>query len=131
MSDRLGPRVVVLLGGVLLGLGLVAASQATTTPQFHLTFGVIVGVAAGSFYAPMVAVASAWIEDRRNLAVALVSAGMGIGSMTVSPLAGWLIAAYDWRTAMLAIGAVAWLLLIPGALLVRRPPAAPGTADVV
>jgi MFS family permease len=90
MSDRLGPRVVVLLGSVLLGLGLVAASQATTPPQFQMTFGVIVGVAAGSFYAPMVAVASAWIEDRRNLAVALVSAGMGIGSMTVSPLAAGL-----------------------------------------
>jgi MFS family permease len=131
MSDRLGPRVVVLLGGVLLGLGLVAASQATTLAQFHLTFGVIVGVAAGSFYAPMVAVAAAWIEGRRNLAVALVSAGMGIGTMTVSPLAGWLIAAYDWRTAMLAIGAVAWLLLIPAAWLVRRPPAAPGTANAL
>ena len=131
VSDRLGPRVVVLLGSVLLGLGLVAASQATTLPQFHLTFGVIVGVAAGSFYAPMVAVAAAWIEGRRNLAVALVSAGMGIGSMTVSPLAGWLIAAYDWRTAMLAIGAVAWLLLIPAALLVRRPPAAASTANAV
>jgi hypothetical protein len=56
---------------------------------------------------------------------------MGIGSMTVSPLAGWLIAAYHWRTAMLAIGAVAWLLLIPAALLVRRPPAAAGTVNAV
>jgi MFS family permease len=117
MSDRLGPRVVVLLGSVL--------------PQFHLAFGVIVGVAAGSFYAPMVAVATAWIEDRGNLAVALVSAGMGIGSMTVSPFAGWLIDTYDWRTAMLAIGGAAWLLLIPAALLVRRPPAAAGAANAV
>jgi MFS family permease len=72
----------------------------------------------------MMAAAAGWLEHRRNLAVALVSAGMGIGSMTVSPLAGWLLGAFDWRTAMLIIGVVAWVLLIPAALLVRRPPAA-------
>ena len=104
MSDRFGTRVVVLLGSVLLGLGLVAASRATTLLEFQLLFGVLIGVAAGSFYAPMMAAATAWLEHRRNLAVALVSAGMGIGSMTVSPLAGWLLGAFDWRAAMLVIG---------------------------
>ncbi len=122
MSDRFGTRVVVLLGSVLLGLGLVAASRATTLLEFQLLFGVLIGVAAGSFYAPMMAAATAWLEHRRNLAVALVSAGMGIGSMTVAPLAAWLIGAFDWRAAMLVIGAVAWVLLIPAALLVRQPP---------
>jgi predicted MFS family arabinose efflux permease len=43
--------------------------------------------------------------------------------MTISPFARWLISAYDWRTAMLVIGVMAWVLLIPAALLVRRPPA--------
>jgi len=131
MSDRFGQRVVVLLGSALLGLGLVAASRATTLLEFQLTFGVLVGIAAGSFYAPMMAAAADWLEHRRNLAVALVSAGMGIGSMTVSPLAGWLLGAFDWRIAMLVIGLLAWVLLIPAALLVRRPPDAPQTADAV
>jgi MFS family permease len=124
MSDRFGTRIVVLLGSALLGLGLVAASRAATLLEFQLLFGVVIGVAAGSFYAPMMAAATQWLEHRRNLAVALVSAGMGIGSMTVSPLAGWLLGAFDWRTAMLVIGIIAWVLLIPAALLVRRPPEA-------
>ena len=124
MSDRFGTRIVVLLGSALLGLGLTAASRATTLLEFQLLFGVLIGVAAGSFYAPMMAAATQWLEHRRNLAVALVSAGMGIGSMTVSPLAGWLLGAFDWRTAMLVIGIIAWVLLIPAALLVRRPPEA-------
>src|SRR5262245_61962625 len=133
MSDRFGTRVVVVLGSLLLGLGLIAASRATTLIEFQLMFGVLVGVAVGSFYAPMMAVATAWLEDRRNLAAALVSAGMGMGSMTVAPLAGWLLGAFDWRTAMLVIGAVAWVLLIPAALLVRRPPdgALPATSAQV
>jgi len=131
MSDRFGTRIVVLLGSALLGIGLVAASRAATLLEFQLLFGVLIGVAAGSFYAPMMAAATEWLEQRRNLAVALVSAGMGIGSMTVSPLAGWLLGAFDWRTAMLIVGVVAWVLLIPAALLVRRPPEAALAADAV
>jgi MFS family permease len=126
LSDRFGTRMVVLLGGILLGLGLIAASRATTLLEFQLLFGAIVGAAAGSFYAPMMAAATAWLEHRRNLAAALVSAGLGIGSMTISPLAGWLLGSFDWRGAMLIIGAAALALLIPAALLVRPPPVAGG-----
>ena len=101
-----------------------AASRAATLGQFQLLFGVIVGVAAGSFYAPMTATTTRWFVEHRSLAVALVSAGLGLGSMTMAPLAGWIITSYDWRVAMLVIGDLAWLLLIPAALLVRNPPAA-------
>ena len=102
--------------------GWSAASQATSLWQFQLTFGVLIGVAAGSFYAPMMAAASAWIEHHRSLAVALVSAGMGVAPLTVAPFASWLITTYDWRTAMLVIGIVAWALLIPASFLVRPAP---------
>ena len=107
LSDRFGTRIVVLAGSILLGLGLVAASQAHQLWQFQLFFGVLIGIAAGSFYAPMMAVASAWIEKHRSLAVALVSAGMGVAPLTVAPSASWLITNYDWRTAMLVIGIAA------------------------
>jgi MFS family permease len=122
LSDRIGARRVVLLGGCLLVIGLVTASRATTLLELQLTFGVLVGVAAGSFYAPMIAVATGWLEHRRNLAAALVSAGMGMGSMVVAPFAGWLLGQYDWRTSMLIIGIAAACLVLPAGLLVRDPP---------
>src|SRR3569623_1921858 len=122
LSDRFGTRIVVLSGSLLLGLGLVAASQAAHLWQFQLCFGVLIGIAAGSFYAPMMALASAWIEKNRSLAVALVSAGMGVSPVTIAPTASWLITAYDWRTAMLVIGIAAWALLIPACFLVRPAP---------
>ncbi|WP_024506104.1 MFS transporter [Bradyrhizobium sp. ARR65] len=124
LSDRIGPRAVVLAGAVLLGLGLVLASGATSLFQFQLTYGLLVGLAAGAFFAPMIAAATDWFTDNRSLAVSLVSAGMGVAPMTISPLARWLISAYDWRTAMMAIGMLAWALLIPAGLLVRRAHAA-------
>ena len=127
LSDRIGPRLVVLAGTLLLGLGLVLASRTATLLEFQLTYGLMVGLAAGAFFAPMIAAVTGWFEDRRSLAVSLVSAGMGVAPMTISPFARWLISTYDWRTAMMTIGIGAWLLLIPTALLVRRAPAATGT----
>src|SRR5712664_3842265 len=120
LSDRLGTRTVLLLGGGLLGL--VSASQASTLGQFQLLFGVLVGLASGSFYTPLTATTTRWFTEHRSLAVALVSAGIGLGASTVGPLARYLITAYDWRVAMLVIGNLAWLVIIPAALLVREPP---------
>jgi MFS family permease len=123
LSDRFGTRAVVLSGGVLLGLGLVAASQAATLGQFQVLFGVIVGLAAGSFYTPMTATTTRWFSRHRSLAVALVSAGLSVGAAIMGPLARWLITTYDWRFAMLVIGDAVWLVIVPAAVLVRDPPA--------
>lgn len=124
LNDRWGTRPVVLSGMVLLGIGLVAASRATSLAQFELLFGVLVGAAGGSVYAPLMTVASAWFDRQRNLAVSLVSAGMGMSPLVVAPFVGWMISAYDWRTAMLTLGIVAIVLLIPVAMLIRKPPPA-------
>ena len=123
-TDRFGPRIVVLSGAVLLGLALVLASRAHALLVFQLVYGVLVGLSASAFFAPMIAVTTAWFDTNRSLAVSLVSAGMGVAPMTISPLARWLITASDWRTAMLLIGILAWVLLIPAAFFVRRPPVA-------
>ena len=121
-SDKFGTRPVVLSGAVLLGSGLCLASRATSLIEFQLTYGILVGLAAGAFFAPMIAAATRWFDNNRSLAVSLVSAGMGVAPMTISPTARWLISTYDWRTAMMTIGIIAWTLLIPAALLVRQPP---------
>src|SRR5947207_9307428 len=55
LSDRVGPRVVVLAGAVLLGLANVLASRANTLLEFQLLYGALMGVAAGSFFAPVLA----------------------------------------------------------------------------
>lgn len=127
-SDKFGARIVVLIGAVLLGLGLVLASRATTPLMFQLSYGVIIGLSASAFFAPMISATMQWFESQRSLAVSLVSAGVGVAPLTISPFARWLITAYDWRPAMLIIGLASWALLIPAAFLVRKPPA-PTTAQ--
>jgi MFS family permease len=127
-SDRWGARVVTLCGAVLLGAALVLAGRAESLLSFQLTYGILIGIAASAFFAPMIATVTGWFETRRNLAVSLVSAGMGMAPLTISPLASWLITHYGWRAAMFYIGVLAWALLIPAAFFVRRPPVAGASA---
>lgn len=122
-SDRFGPRIVVLIGSVVLGLALVLASRAQSLLVFQLTYGVLVGISASAFIAPMIATTTGWFETQRSLAVSLVSLGIGVAPMTMSPLVAWLLSTQDWRTAMLIVGLLAWVVLVPAAFLVRRPPA--------
>ena len=128
LSDRIGPRPVVLAGAILLGLGLFLASHAQTPLQFQLAFGLLVGVAVGSFFSPMIAAVMGWISGHRGLAVSLVSVGVGVAPMTMSPFAAWLITQMDWRAAQVVLAALVWATLIPAALFARRPPPAPMSA---
>ena len=91
LTDRFGARIVVLSGAVLLGAGLALASRATSLLEFQLVYGILVGAAAGSVFAPMMVTVTGWFEKHRSLAVSLVSAGMGVAPMTISPFARWLL----------------------------------------
>ena len=128
LSDRIGPRFVVLSGAVLLGLGLFLASRAQSPLQFQLAFGLLVGIAIGSFFSPMIAAVMGWMTEHRGLAVALVSVGVGVAPMTMSPFAAWLITQMDWRSAQVVLAVLVWATLVPAALFVRRPPAAQAVA---
>jgi MFS family permease len=74
----------------------------------------------------MMACVTGWFDTHRSLAVSLVSAGMGMAPMTMSPLVAWLVTSYDWRTTLQIVAVVVAAIMIPVALLVRRPPALAG-----
>ncbi|HEV7308479.1 MFS transporter [Ensifer sp.] len=123
LSDRWGARPIVLIGSVLLAVSLAAASLSTSLLAFQVIFGVLVGTATAAIFAPMMACVTGWFDTHRSLAVSLVSAGMGMAPMTMSPFAAWLVSDYDWRTALQIIAVVVAVVMIPAALLVRQAPA--------
>ena len=123
LSDRLGPLPVVLTGSVVLAASLVLASLATSLVAFQFIFGLLVGGATAAIFAPMMACVTGWFDTHRSLAVSLVSAGMGMAPMTMSPLAAWLVSNHDWRTSMQIVALVVAVIMIPVSLLVRRAPA--------
>jgi MFS family permease len=121
VSDRLGTRRVVLVGAMLLGLGLVLSSYVQHVWQLYVTFGLLVGAGVSAFYVPLTVLAIKWFEGRRGMAASVVSAGNGLGILALAPLTRWLINEFDWRVAFLVLGNLAWVVVLPTALLLRPP----------
>jgi MFS family permease len=123
LSDKIGARPVLLMGNVLLGLGLIMASRSASVLEFQIWYGVVIGIAGGSLFPPLIATTVGWFEKHRSLAVSLVSVGIGVAPMTVAPFSQWLISEFGWRQAQFLLGAGVLVLLIPMCFLIRRPPA--------
>ncbi len=122
LSDRYGARVVVVTGAMLFSLSLWLAAKAPTLTLFQVSFGLLAGGSIAAFFAPLMATVTGWFSTQRSLAVSLVSAGMGMAPVTMSPLAAKLADAYDWRTVLTILAVMVAATTIPLALLLRRPP---------
>ncbi|MEQ1901285.1 MAG: MFS transporter [Devosia sp.] len=125
ISDRIGARPVLVIASILLGGGLIIASQAPNLLVFQIAYGGLVGAAGSAFFAPLISATVGWFDKNRGLAVSLVSVGGGIAPMVLTPLAVVLTQSYGWRYAMLAIAVGALVILVPTSLLVRRAPLPP------
>lgn len=122
LADRYGPRVVLLIGAAFLFAGLLATSRVQSLTLGYVTYGVGVGVAAASGYIPMVAAVGGWFDRHRATAVGIAVAGIGAGTLVMSPASAALIERYGWRDTFViyAIGGTA--LMLVSAMLVARPP---------
>ena len=123
LSDRIGARWVVLCGAVLLAAGVALASMARSLVAFQLLFGLVVGGATSAIFAPIMACVTGWFDTHRSLAVSLVSAGIGVAPMTMSPLVARLATTHDWRSVLQVLAVIVAVVLIPLAFVIRRPPA--------
>lgn len=129
--DRFGPRPVLLVGAAALAGGLLLTSAAQELWVGYVGYGLGVGIAVACGYVPMVAVVGAWFDRRRALAIGIAVAGIGVGTLAGPPVAAVLIAASGWRQAHVLLGLGGALLLVVGAVVVRRPPEPVGGEPLV
>jgi MFS family permease len=125
---RLKPMMIV--GCLLLGGGLVLHSQAVTaTAVYAARF--LMGASLGFIgVAPCVVLVSSWFKTNRGTALGITLVGTSLGGTIIPLIAQPLIANYGWRTAMLAISAIVWLVLLPLILfVVRESPAVEGAFE--
>jgi MFS family permease len=130
LVDRLGPRRVILVGAVVLGLSSLLASQITSLWHLYLTTGVLtaVGVCAAGWIATAALLAQ-WFASRQATMMGLAFSGMGVGVLAVGPLAQWLISTHGWRSAYLVLGIGTLVFLVPlVGIGVREAPRAPTSA---
>ncbi|MGE5818076.1 MAG: oxalate/formate MFS antiporter [Deltaproteobacteria bacterium] len=118
--DRYGPRVVVAVGGFLVGLAWIINSAADSLAMLYAG-GAIGGVGAGIVYGTASGAALKWFPDRRGLAAGLTAAGFGAGSaLTIIPIANQ-IKASGYQSAFLTWGILQGAVVLICAFLMRAP----------
>jgi OFA family oxalate/formate antiporter-like MFS transporter len=123
LQDRRGPRITVLVGGLLLVFGYLLSSWTSSLWMLYLSFGVFGAFGGGFGYAAPMPVVSKWFPDKRGVIVGLLAAGYAAASALMGPIATALINGYGWR-ATFRILAVAFLVMVLfGSWLLENPPA--------
>jgi MFS transporter, OFA family, oxalate/formate antiporter len=125
-SDRYGPRLILTTSAVLVGALFALASRVDALWHLYVVLGVLLGIAMSSVYLVPTTTVSRWFVDRRGLALGILLAGLNLAFVTGPRLSAFLIERVGWRTTYLVLGALVWILAIPGCLLTRFPPAATG-----
>lgn len=110
LTDRYGPRIILLVSAFSLGLGFCLLSIAAHLWHFYL-FYVIASLGVGHLFVLGPAMVQRWFISRRGLALGIVAAGVGFGTLLIPPLVNYLNLAYGWRTTYLCIGLGTWLLI--------------------
>lgn len=122
LADRTGIRRLALLGGTVYGLSLILAAQSRELWHLYLTYGILAGAGVGALWGPFAPLISRWFSSRKGLAVGIVYSGVGVGTLLMSPLATWIMAKAEWRTALLIFGIAALgINTAAGIFLVDRP----------
>ena len=120
LVDRFGPRIVVLVGGVLVAIAWTINSAADTLSVLYIA-AAIGGIGAGAVYGTCIGNALKWFPDRRGLAAGLTAAGFGAGSaLTIIPIQG-MIQSRGYEATFLWFGIGQGLVVIVLSLLLRAP----------
>lgn len=122
LADRFGPRRVVAVSSVLVGIGYCLMPLVHTLWQLYIFYGLIIGVGMGAMFVPLVSMTARWFNARRNLMTGLVSSGAGAGMLIVPSSTAQLIDAYGWRTSFLIMGVFVAVIVFAAAQFMKRDP---------
>ena len=122
LQDKISPRFVATIGGVLVGLGFVIASMTTSLAVFVIGFGVFAGAGIGFGYASTTPPAVKWFPPAKTgLIAGIVVSGFGLASVYAAPLSRWLIITRGFSAAILILGIGFMVVVVSLAQLVRSP----------
>lgn len=119
-TERYGPRLILIMA-FFTGLSLMLASQVHIVWQLFITYSLLLALGTGALYVASMPLIFRWFEQKRGLASGIALAGASFGQVILAQLATLLILKYDWRTAFLSLGLIAWLAM-PLSLILKRDP---------
>lgn len=126
LTDRWGPRVVIAIGGVFLGIAYVAMAFVTELWQPYALYAGVASIGMATAFVPTNSTVVRWFVRRRGLAVGIATSGQSAGMLVVAPLAQVLVSAVGWRITYAVFGITAFVALNAVAPLMRRDPESVG-----
>lgn len=122
LTDRFGPRIVMTIWGLFLGLGYLLMSQINSIWQLYLFYGVITGIGLSAGDVLPLSTIARWFVRKRGMMSGIAKVGTGLGMFIMPLVASGLILAYDWRTSYIILGTIALVFISFVAQLLRRDP---------
>jgi len=121
MADRYGPRIIISIGLLMLGIGLFCLTQVETLPIYYFVVIIIsIGIGLGGFQTLMIAIVN-WFQLHRTKAIALAQLGASLGGLSV-PMLAYGLEQFGWRTIAAASGFAVIFLGIPLVQHIRHRP---------
>ncbi|MBW2649348.1 MAG: MFS transporter [Deltaproteobacteria bacterium] len=115
LLDRMAPRWIMTIGACVAALGFISTGFVHTPGQLYLTYGVLGGIgSAGIGVVVNSSSVGKWFVRHRGLAIGVASIGIGLGTMTLTPVAGYIVKNYHWRTGFMLLGGI---VLVVGVLV--------------
>lgn len=122
LSDKYGPRRIILICSLFFAAGFILMSQVNAIWQLYLIYGGFIAIGKSSAIAPLQSTIVRWFVKKRGLIVAIFLMGITGGSMIMPPVANRLIMNYGWRTAYIILGISAFVIIFLAALFLKRSP---------
>lgn len=114
IQDRVGGKLLLVLGSVMLSISLFMMSRAKTVWEFYLYIGFLSSLGfAGLGWVPVVSILSKWFQNRRGFIFSLAFSGIGFGALIFGPLTQYLISNLGWRMAYIYLGVIVAIILPP------------------
>jgi OFA family oxalate/formate antiporter-like MFS transporter len=129
LIDRLGPRGLISVAGVLCGLGWAGMGYATSLPMLYVMY-CLAGTGAAFVYSGSIGSALKWFKDRRGLASGIMAAGFGGGTALFIPFISSMLASNGHRATFLATGVLQGVVILVMAQFLRHPTAEPASAKL-
>ncbi len=126
LNDKIGPRLVLTICGILVGSGLMLMFWVNAAWQLYLVYVALIGIGMGGLVSPQMSTIARWFVKRRNIMTAVLMTGGGLGGLIGPPLITWLIYTYTWQNAYLFIGIGVFVLTVLPAQFLRRDPSQMG-----
>lgn len=122
LTDRFGPRMVMTICGLFLGMGFILMSQVSSSLHLYLFYGIFVGAGMSGSFIPLISTVSKWFIKRRSLMTGIVSASTGVGALIGPIVASRFIYYFGWRMSYTILGGILLFIIVLFSQIIKKDP---------